>query len=353
MQKTLSKEANAFRRSYLTMAYDLHQDVFFAQKKFNTDLIYLLDNPTQENYDIALASLNTLRRTYNYIIPFRYIHGPLDYPQRASKKSLQDLIFAKNAKFDLDKTVLAYIEDSSKTIDAASLLKAHQLYANEEIYIGLLPMGELLNSQKDKILSSDERLKEYLLINNQLIAEFTLKLVKAWSPYEKANFANILRTRPEAQFLGFTFTSFEKNITLLSDKVQNPSPLFGMTKEDYYQELKSLKILWTGKYLLLDQRQYIRTGLNQLVISAEIDNYLITIEKTRVNKNEDLFLASLASINRTFKQKIKAFDYDKNVQKLPYIVPNDRLNSIIIQKQESSENTPFAEREYIYTPPKN
>ena len=100
--------------------------------------------------------------------------------------------------------------------------------------------------------------------------------------------------------------------------------------------------LWEGTYVLNDQRQYLRVGLKSLISSPEINNYFKTLEKAISNKDERMSLQALQAVINTVKRHT-ASTYDKNVQTLPYIIPNIQLHKLRT-KRHYDKNVPFGEK---------
>ncbi|WDE96017.1 hypothetical protein PQO03_09855 [Lentisphaera profundi] len=338
-QKNLSPEENTFRRSFLTTASDLHQDLYFSHQAFSSDLKLLIKEPSQEQIDATIKSLELLRTNYNKTIPFRNTHGPLDYPYLKTQHNLSQLIFAESAEFNGDENILTLLNESTP-ISEELLYQKHLESSNKDIYIGIPAITYSL-SKNDIILShKNEQWKTFLSRNNKILEVHIKYLLDEWSPYIAANFHHLLKTRKQEQFLGWTYTSFLINHQDVLEKIKSNTGQ--LSQRDLDERLNALMNLWEGSYILNDGRQYLRHGLKTLIQSPEIDNYFKTLEKSRNENNQELSLKVLTSLQNGIKREIAKSNYDRQVQSLPFIIPNPKLHALS-KSRKHPKDTPFGE----------
>jgi hypothetical protein len=343
-QKHIGEKENIFRRSYLTTAFDLYQDLYFSHQAFSSDLNLLLEKPSQEQIDKTLASLQNFRSTYNKTTPFRYIHGPLDYPYLKTNQNLSQLIFAESANFKGKETISKLIE-GSELITLELLYEKHLAESDDEIYLGIPAINYGL-TRSTLILEKNTRLKLYLSLSNQALTTQVKYLLDDWSPYIAANFHHLVKTRKQSQFLGWTYTSFLRNQQDVLGKIKTNNT--ELNENDLNERLNALMHLWEGQYILNDGRQYIRVGIKSLVKSAEIDNYFKTLEISKAKNDTEMSLTTLMAMQNGILREISKGTYDKDVQKLPYIVPNPKLHKLSKSKKHSKD-APFGELNTPYS----
>ncbi|EDM25241.1 hypothetical protein LNTAR_24718 [Lentisphaera araneosa HTCC2155] len=343
-QKDIGEKENTFRRSYLTTASDLYQDLYFSHQAFSADLKLLLEQTNTDQIDKTLNSLQALRSTYNKTIPFRNIHGPLDYPYLETEKSLAELIFAESAKFNGDKTILNFIKGEEE-VKAELLYEKHLAESTDDIYLGL-PAIEYALNQQDLLLEKNKRLQTYLKTCDKALEVQIKALLDDWSPYIAANFHHLLKTRKQDQFLGWTYTSFLINQQDVLGKIKTKNQ--ELSEPDLNERLNALMNLWEGQYILNDGRQYLRMGLKNLIQSPEIDNYFKTLEISKTKNDQDMQVTTMLALQNGILREISKSPYDKTVQSLPYIIPNPKLHTLSKSKKHSKD-TPFGEAKTPYS----
>ena len=343
-QKNIGEKENSFRRSYLTTASDLYQDLYFSHQAFSADLKLLLEQTNTDQINKTLNSLQALRSTYNKTIPFLNIHGPLDYPYLETEKNLAELIFAESSEFNGESTILALVKSEEK-LNAEVLYEKHLAESSSDIYLGLPAIHYALN-QNGLLLEKNERLQSYLSTCNKELEAQIKTLLDDWSPYIAANFHHLLKTRKQDQFLGWTYTSFLINQQDVLGKIKTNSN--ELNEQDLNERLNALMNLWEGQYILNDGRQYLRVGLKSLIQSPEIDNYFKTLEISKTKNDQDMQVTTMLALQNGILREISKSSYDKNVQSLPYIIPNPKLHKLSKSKKHSKD-TPFGEAKTPYS----
>ena len=99
--KRLGDKENSFRRSYLSTASDLFQDLYFAHQAFESDLRLLIKNPSMDQLNLTNEKLTVLRKSYNKCTAFRLIHGPLDYNYADKNLSIHQYLFSDAKKLNI------------------------------------------------------------------------------------------------------------------------------------------------------------------------------------------------------------------------------------------------------------
>ena len=201
-----------------------------------------------------------------------------------------------------------------------------------------IPAFNLVLSKSDMILNMNDQVKNYLVSANIIMREQIYYLLLQWSPYEAGNFRALIQTRNQPQFLGWIYTSFILNNQQIIDSIKSQE---NNELDDLNVRQKAFNEFWDGNYVLNDKRQYLRVGLKTLINSPEIDNYFVTLEKSRIENNEEMALEALYALNNGIK-RAAASTYDTEVQSLPYIVPNIELHKLRT-KRHYDKDTPFGE----------
>ncbi|MDD7983600.1 hypothetical protein PQO01_01380 [Lentisphaera marina] len=343
-QKHIGERENVFRRSYLTTAFDLYQDLYFSQQAFSADLDLLIEKPRKEQIEKTIASLQQFRSTYNKTTPFRHIHGPLDYPYLKTEQNLSELIFAESADFNGDESILALV-NGTEAISLETLYEKHLDDSSGQIYLGI-PALDYVLQQSELILDKNERLQAYLKLSNRALTTQVKFLLDDWSPYIAANFHHLVKTRKQEQFLGWTYTSFLINQQEVLGKIKTKST--ELNEQDLNERLNALMNLWEGQYILNDNRQYIRAGLKSLVKSPEIDNYFKTLAISKVKNDTEMSLTAMMAMQKGILREISKGNYDKDVQSLPYIIPNPKLHKLSKSKKHTKD-APFGESNTPYS----
>ena len=333
--KRLGDKENTFRRSYLTTASDLYQDLYFAHQALSTDIKLLSQAPTQEQLDLTKEKLITVRSSYNKAIAFSMIHGPLDYPYSDHTLSLNQYLFANTANLSI--SPIKEVINGKQELNKELLYEKH-LSAPETILLGIPALQTLLDDN-EFILEENKNTAKYLGLLDSIMTEQVYYLLEQWSPYEAGNFRALIQTRNQEQFLGWIYTSFIINHQNVIDEIKSSQK--SLPVNDLNERLKALMNLWEGTYILNDKRQYLRVGLNTLMGSPEINNYFKTLEKSRGENNEKMALEALYALSNGIQRATEG-TYDKNVQEQPYIIPNIKLHQLRTRRHYD-KNAPFGE----------